>query len=112
MPTMNSKKSLFAAVFSLCFFIVVSGAAIAGTGLPFNSQKKTLYTRDELWSGYDSDPAQNKSLDWKIYQYFSGKHKYFADRWELIEQRVHDSNMDLAVNLFLELDQTGLSKKK
>jgi predicted Rossmann-fold nucleotide-binding protein len=79
---------------------------------PFDPNHQGLYTRDELWKGYDSVPANNSSLDWKIYEYFVGRSKYAPPREELIAQRTHDTNIDLAVNEFLQLDETAAPNGK
>lgn len=82
------------------------------TTLPFNPFREGIYSRHELWSGYDSIPANNTSLDWKIYEYFRGPSKYSPSRLELIAQRTHDANIETAVNGFFEIDETAAPKNK
>lgn len=76
--------------------------------IPFDPNKSTLYSSEELWNGYDSIPENNTSLDWKIYKYFVGKSKYSPSREELISQRTHDANIEIAINNFLNVDETAL----
>ncbi len=75
--------------------------------LPFDEDHASLYNRDELLRGYDSDPAKNTSLDWKVFEYYVGSAKYAPSRPELAAQRKHDANMDSAVNEFLGTDETS-----
>lgn len=80
--------------------------------LPFNPFREGIYSRQELWSGYDSIPANNTSLDWRIYEYFRGTSKYSPSRLELIAQRTHDANIETAINEFFEIDETAAPKTK
>jgi predicted Rossmann-fold nucleotide-binding protein len=75
--------------------------------LPFDPEKSTVYTREELWSGYDPVPGKNASLDRRISEYFTRASKYAPPREQLLAQRRHDANMDYAVNKFLGLDGTS-----
>lgn len=94
--------------FGLCFALLFANASVTAKDRgaafpPFHSERMYLYTRAELFKGYNFDPARNKSLDWKIFRYFSGRAKYAPARQDLINQRRHDANMDSAVNQFLKL---------
>lgn len=75
--------------------------------LPFDPQRTALYSREELWDGYDSVPANNKSLDWKIFLYFNGATKYAPAREELAAQRLHDSHIETCLNDFFAVDETA-----
>lgn len=79
---------------------------------PFDPDRASLYSRDDLLTGYDSDPANNNSLDWKIFEYYLGASKYSPARPELAAQRHHDSGMDSAVNAYLNIDETSAPKEK
>jgi predicted Rossmann-fold nucleotide-binding protein len=75
--------------------------------LPFNPRHQGLYSREELWTGYDSVPQNNTSLDWKIYEYFNGKSKYAPGLEELSAQREHDAHIETAINAFFALDASA-----
>lgn len=70
--------------------------------LPFDPNRSELYTREELWEGYDSIVSNNTSLDWRIFKYFQGKAKYRPELVELRAQRRHDTAMDNAINRFID----------
>jgi len=94
--------------FSLWVLLAGSQSAYAQhEDLPFDPDRSTLYAREELWSGYDSVPEKNESLDRRIYEYFLGAAKYAPSREHLLAQRRHDANIDYAVNKFLDLDATA-----
>jgi len=93
---------LFWALFAGC-----QSARAQHEDLPFDPEKSTVYTREELWSGYDSVPEKNESLDRRIAEYFTGASKYAPSHEQLLAQRRHDANMDYAVNKFLDVDATA-----
>jgi hypothetical protein len=74
---------------------------------PFNPDRNSLYSREELWTGYDSTPANNTSLDWKIFEYSNNKSKYSPDRDELSAQRRHDAHIETCVNDLFGVDETA-----
>jgi predicted Rossmann-fold nucleotide-binding protein len=93
---------------SLCaLFTACQSAPAPRADLPFDPEKNTLYTREELWSGYDSVPEKNESLDRRIFEYFTRATKHAPSYAHLLAQRRHDANMDYAVNKFLDLDATA-----
>ncbi len=74
---------------------------------PFEQTRSSLYTRDELWKGYDSIPERNLSFDWKNFEYFTGQSKFSPPKAELLAQRSHDAGMDHALNVFLRIGADG-----
>src|SRR5262245_46735592 len=97
----------------LSFWVLLAGGQrvyAQPEGLPFDPERSTLYTREELWSGYDSVAEKNESLDRRIFEYFTGASKYAPAYAQLLAQRRHDANMDYAVNKFLHLDATAAPK--
>ncbi|MEQ1665334.1 MAG: hypothetical protein ABL927_08175 [Bdellovibrionales bacterium] len=102
---------------TLLIYLVLSGyfaACFASEKIqmPFDQTRNILYSREDLWAGYDSNPTKNKSLDWRIYEYFNGIAKYSPSLEELKAQRSHDSGMDHAINNFFEINNLGIPKTK
>ncbi len=79
----------------------------------FDPERSTLYTRDDLWTGYSSVPKDNDSRDWKIYdKYFDDTKKYAPPLDELRLQRRHDAGMEYAINEFFKVDVNGIPTNK
>ena len=79
----------------------------------FDPNRNTLYTKDDLWKGYNSIPADNKSLDWAIFdKYFDDTMKYAPPLDQLRLQRQHDAGMEYAINEFFKVDAGGIPTNK
>lgn len=84
---------------------------------PFDPERSTLYTPEDLLTGYSSVPKDNESLDWKIYKYFGYDDKNKVNKYiplldQLRLQRQHDAGMEFAVNEFFKVDVDGIPTNK
>ena len=77
--------------------------------LPFNPNRKGLYTYKELLDGYD--PEHDNSVDLQIYKHFS-LNKYNPPFHEAMAQRLHDFNIDESLRELLIYDNKGMTDKK
>ncbi len=107
------RLSVRSLIFMGLIYISVGGLAKAqDLSFPFDPEHENLYTSNELWAGYSSTPSKNKSLDWKVFEYFVGRSKYNPSFQELSAQRSHDSHMDVAIDRFFELDEDRRPRNK
>ena len=75
--------------------------------VPYNPYKATLYTTNELYSGFDPlDPETYKiTPDYRIFEYYNEKGRYYPDTiFETLAQKLHDHSitdafMDILENL-------------
>jgi phosphoglycolate phosphatase-like HAD superfamily hydrolase/predicted Rossmann-fold nucleotide-binding protein len=70
---------------------------------PFDAARKTLYSVQELWTGYDPDMRKNFSLDARIFRYHT-RSKYSPRLEELRAQRSHDAGIEDAIDELLGVD--------
>jgi predicted Rossmann-fold nucleotide-binding protein len=75
------------------------------TDLPYNPYRATLYSPDELMSGYDPGNNKNNSLDQCIEQHFELHGGHNADILEALAQRIHDYSIDEAIKELLGRDE-------
>jgi len=78
--------------------------------LPYNPYRHSVYTREELMSGWT--PSADHSVDKKIYEHFHDKGGNAPDVIEAMTQRVHDHAIDDALRDLLEgrVDRDGKKK--
>lgn len=79
-------------------------------GLPYNPCRSSLYTYAELREGYT--PEKDNSLDRRIFDHFLCKGKFNPPIMEAVAQRLHDHAVDDALRDYLEIDETGMPKKR
>jgi predicted Rossmann-fold nucleotide-binding protein len=80
-------------------------------GLPYNPYRTSLYSPQELMTGYD--PVENNSLDVRINRHFDAHGGHDADIMEALSQRIHDYSIDTAIKELLGYDEeTGLTVRK
>ncbi|MGD1889329.1 MAG: LOG family protein [Cyclobacteriaceae bacterium] len=79
------------------------------THLPYEPYRSSLYTWRELMEGYH--PENDKSLDLKIYRYFT-QFKVNPPVNEALYQRIHDHAIDDALRDFLNFQPDGLTQKR
>ncbi|MDG4949838.1 hypothetical protein NLM59_02785 [Weeksellaceae bacterium KMM 9724] len=77
--------------------------------LPYNPNRNTLYTYQELLEGYNFE--NDASVDLKIYQRFV-KNKYNPPLVEAMAQRLHDFNIDESLRRLMGFDKKGMTEKK
>lgn len=80
-------------------------------GLPYNPYRMALYSWQELMQGYQ--PDCDNSLDFKIYEHFSGN-RYNPSINEALNQRIHDHAIDEALRTLLNPhgEEEGLPLRK
>lgn len=106
-------KRVILILFLIAFGLGTTYAAEPPDYIPFERDRHTLYTRDELWKDYNSIPVDNKSLDWAIYdKYFDDVKKYAPPLDHLRMQRQHDAGMEYAVNEFFKVGADGVPTNK
>lgn len=76
------------------------------TNLPYNPYRATLYSPDELMSGYDPDDRISNSLDERINRHFELHGGHNADILEALAQRIHDYSIDEAIKELLGRDES------
>ncbi len=79
-------------------------------GLPFNSYRGQLYSREELMEGWT--PEEDLSLDKKIYDHFVKFGKSSPNIVEALAERLHDHAIDDAMTDLLEGRVEGDGRKK
>lgn len=92
--------------------VVISHGAIVYPkfkNLPYNPNRNTLYTYQELLEGYNFE--NDASVDLKIYQRFV-KNKYNPPLVEAMAQRLHDFNIDESLRRLMGFDKKGMTEKK
>lgn len=77
--------------------------------LPYNPNRNSLYTYQELLEGYNFE--NDASVDLKIYQRFV-KNKYNPPLFEAMAQRLHDFNIDESLRRLMGFDKKGMTEKK
>ncbi|MGJ8695934.1 MAG: LOG family protein [Verrucomicrobiaceae bacterium] len=82
----------------------------AFAGLPYNSYRSRLYTREELMEGWT--PDFDGSLDRQIYDHFVAHGKKSPDIVEALAERLHDHAVDDAMTDLLEGRVEGDGRKK
>ncbi|MCK0204236.1 LOG family protein [Ornithobacterium rhinotracheale] len=77
--------------------------------LPFNPNRKALYTHEELLEGYD--PVHDNSTDLQIYKHFS-LNKYNPGFHIAMAQRLHDFNIDESIRELMGYNDLGMTDRK
>ena len=77
--------------------------------LPFDPNRKSLYSYNELLDGYD--PEHDNSIDLQIYKHFS-LNKYNPGFHHAMAQRLHDFNIDASLRELLIYNKEGMTDKK
>ena len=78
--------------------------------LPFDPNRSSLYTNDDLWKNYTV--VDDPSVDGYIYKYFQDSRKYAPSLSELQAQRKHDAGIEYALNQWLGIDKDGAPSKR
>lgn len=77
--------------------------------LPFNPHRTSLYTHEELLTGYE--PENDNSVDLQIYKRFC-VNKYNPSFHEAMAQRLHDFNIDASLRDLVGYRPNGMVSKK
>ena len=118
-PILWQKIDVRGAVFLGCKFGNNDESQLVGRGalvfpgfrnIPYDPYRSTLYTPAELFATRGDE--NGRSLDRRIYDHFVKRGKYRPSVMDALAQRIHDQAIDQSLGVYLDVDGTGVPRRR